>query len=75
MPAGRRGWEDSLAQLRMQKTWLLSWLLFLIVRRCLGFPIAAPENLTRMRDRENAWGRLAWVRGGTQGSQESAALS
>lgn len=36
MPAGRRGWEDSLAHSRMQKTWLLSWLLILIVRRCLG---------------------------------------
>lgn len=35
MPAGRRGWEDRLAQLRMQKTWLLSWLLILIARRCL----------------------------------------
>jgi hypothetical protein len=36
MPAGRRGWEDSLAQLGMQKTWLLSWLLILIVKRCPG---------------------------------------
>lgn len=37
MPAGWRGWEDSLAQLRMQKTWLLFWLLILILRRCPGF--------------------------------------
>lgn len=39
------------------------------------FPTAAPETLTRMRDSGNAWGQVACVRGGTQDSQESAALS
>jgi hypothetical protein len=39
------------------------------------FPVAAPETLTRIRDSRNAWGRVACVPGGTQGSQESAALS
>lgn len=39
------------------------------------FSFAAPEPLTRMRDSGNAWGRVAWVRGGTQGSQDCAALS
>lgn len=40
-----------------------------------GFLTAASEPPTSMRDSENAWVCVTWVRGGTQGSQEHAALS